>query len=133
MEMKIKAIAENVDKIFKSKLTVILKEKSLSEAWFWSKVVYTYYKNSIPDYLAQTYSEFTSNAKEEHKLGVLHLTQVFKRHLTYDYAQKGYDHLMDMINLNCLMHCDDIDVQIAEIWMKIENIRNEDPEYFHRM
>lgn len=130
MEIKIKTIVENMDEMFSSTLKSIFKEKCLTEAWFWSKVVY---KNSPIGHLKQTYSQFTKNGTEEQKLGILHLTQVFKQHLTYDEVPKSYDHLMDIIILNCLMHCEDIDVQIAEVCMKIEKIRNEDPEYFHRM
>lgn len=133
MEFQIKSILGTVHDDFKSSLEMILKDKCLSEAWFWSKVLYTIHKNESTEELAQIYSTLTNNTTEEHKLGVLHLTQVFKNHLTYEYVQKGFDNVMEIINLKCLMHCEDIEVQIAEVWMKIEKIRNEDPEYFHNM
>lgn len=124
--MKIKSILENVDDIFKNQLKDTLKEKSINLAWFWCKTVGILYSEFIPEPLSTIYSEFTNNLPQNTDiLGSLHLIQVLREDLHYDYVQNRRDAIGDIIILNSLIRCEEIDVQIAEVFAKIEKIRSE--------
>ncbi|KAJ8927795.1 hypothetical protein NQ314_019674 [Rhamnusium bicolor] len=113
-----------------TKLKNLLKEKSLREGWFWCKTVYVLYDDIIKVSLTDIYKDFVKNFSTDNTIGVLHLTQVFSNHLDYDYIQKKYDDVGNVIILRSLMHCEEIDVQIAEVFGQIENIRNQNSPQF---
>ncbi|XP_018571354.1 E3 ubiquitin-protein ligase listerin isoform X2 [Anoplophora glabripennis] len=129
-EMKLKTVLENVDHTFKLKLKSILKGKSIGEAWFWCKTAYILYSDITPEPPSDIYKEFVGDVSTANSLGVLHLTQVFGRHLDFDYVQNKFEAVGNVVILRSLILCDEIDVQIAEVFGQIEKIRSENVPQF---
>ncbi|KAG5874665.1 hypothetical protein JTB14_012946 [Gonioctena quinquepunctata] len=130
MESKFKVTIETIDDSFKLKLKDILKDRSINCAWFWAEAVYVFYTRIFVQPINEIYREFVQDVTENDNLGVLHLTQVFGNHLNYDFIQNKFRAIGDVIVLNSLVHCDEIDVQIAEVFSKVEKIRNENVPQF---
>lgn len=107
----------------KSDLKLYLKEKVLSESWFWCKSVHYLYKDILPTDLTRIYEEFTLEIPNSPSLSRLHLTQTLGSSLNFDYVQNKYDTIDNVIILRSLLHCNEIDVQIAEVFGKIESLR----------
>lgn len=129
--MKLKSIIANYDADLKNELKTVLKTKSLNEAWFWCKASYHLYDSMLQQNLVEMYAEFVEGAVDDrNNLGVLHLTQVFSNKLSYDHVRYNFDPVGSIIVLNSLTHCDEIDVQIAEVFSKIEKIRSENVPRF---
>lgn len=129
-EIKVKTILKNVDSTFKSNLRGILKAKSIDEGWFWCKTTYILYSDLTPEQPTDIYKEFVSDVSATNNLGVLHLTQVFGRHLNFDYIQNKFEAVGNVIILRSLILCEEIDVQIAEVFGQIEKIRSENVPQF---
>ncbi|CAH1975524.1 unnamed protein product [Acanthoscelides obtectus] len=129
-EMKLKSTIQSISTELKEALKTVLRDKCLSEAWLWCNAVYTLFSEINPDALTDIYSDFTKDVTGRN-LGFLHLTQTFAKHLNYDHVQnKKYEPIEQVIILNSLMHCEEIDVQIAEVFSKIEEIRSENVPQF---
>nr|CAH7760823.1 unnamed protein product [Callosobruchus chinensis] len=130
VEMKLKSTIESCSAELKGALKPVLKDKCLSEAWLWCNAAYTLYSEMNPESLTDIYTDFTKDVSGRN-LGFLHLTQTFAKHLNYDHVQnKKYEPIEQVIVLNSLIHCEEIDVQIAEVFSKIEQIRSENVPQF---
>nr|XP_023024069.1 E3 ubiquitin-protein ligase listerin [Leptinotarsa decemlineata] len=129
-ETKLKWIVERMDDTFKLELKKILRDRAMSLAWFWCRAVYIMYTKIFEQPLNDIYADCVQIVTETKNLGVLHLTQIFSHHLNYDYIQNNFDVVGDVIVLNSLLHCDEIDVQVAEVVLKIERIRADNVPQF---
>lgn len=70
------------------------------------------------------YDDLIKNVTINDKLAVLHATQVFSKHLDYDYVTSSFDNVSRIVILRCLVSNHEIDVQIAEVMSALEDIRN---------
>lgn len=129
-EMKLKAALKPSCELLKANIKSTLKEKSAKYGWHWAKAVYLFYSEILHENLQSIYEEFIRDISEGDSVNTLHLTQVFKDHLNYDYVQNKFDAIGDVVVLNGLINCDEIDVQIAEVFSKIEKIRSKDVPQF---
>ncbi|CAG9822593.1 unnamed protein product [Phaedon cochleariae] len=130
IEAKLKTTLELMDDTFKAQLKATIRDKSTKLGWFWAKSAYILYTDISPEPLTDIYAEFVQQRTGTCTLGALHLTQVFSKHLDYDLVRYSFDAIGDVIVLNSLIRCEDIDVQIAEVFTKIERIRNENVPRF---
>lgn len=112
------------------KLKTILKHKAFQFSWFWCKAIYLLYTQITPVSITEIFNEITKDIQQEN-LTVLHFIQIFGQHLNYDYINFKLDTISNIIVLKSLLHCNEIDVQIAEVFTKMENIRNENNLQFY--
>ncbi|KAJ8918958.1 hypothetical protein NQ315_016860 [Exocentrus adspersus] len=129
-EMKLKTMLEHADSTFKLNMKEELKNKSQNECWFWCKSAYILYSDLIPEPLPNIYKEFVTAITDTNSLGAIHLTQVFGKHIDFDYIHNKYEAVGNVIILRSLIHCDEIEVQIAEVFAQIEKIRSENVPQF---
>lgn len=91
-----------------------------SNSGFWAKTLYVYnheiFDNSPEEIFKKYFTDFTN----------LHLVQLYGRHVDFDHIQLTPWTINDVIILQNLAHCDEIDVQIAQVFEKIKKFRNED-------
>lgn len=129
-EMKLKSTLENTDDLLITNLRSTLKTKSLKYGWHWAKAVYLLYSEMLPTDLVSIYKEFVQNVTETNETYIQHLTKLFSKHLTYDDIENKFDTIGNIITLRSLLHCQDIDVQIAEVFMQMEKIRSKNVPQF---
>lgn len=132
MKEYIRNIFDKLDDSVKEDLKSVLLEKVHGEHWLWCKAVYILYSEILPTSLTETYKYFTNNvSKEEELLGSLHLTQIFGNDLTFDDLHSSFDDLYSIIALRSLLkNGDDLEVQIAETFSRIEKIHKKDAQNF---
>lgn len=122
----VKKLIENLDTATKFNLKAILTEKLHTKSWLWARAIRLLYSEIVPESLTEIYDEFVNKRKEtDTKLGVIHLTQVFSDSLCYENIPSGFDEIENVITLRSLLYGgDDLEVQIAENFSRIESIRN---------
>ncbi|KAJ8985103.1 hypothetical protein NQ317_019789 [Molorchus minor] len=132
-EMNFKETINNSDSVFLSKLR---QKKCINDGWFWCKAAYCLYSDMVTQPLKDIFNEFVKDVTEKDNVGVIHLTQVFSEHIDYDDVQNQFSAVGNAIVLRSLIHCNEIDVQIAEVFKEIEKIRRQnipqflyDPQY----
>ncbi|CAG9858317.1 unnamed protein product [Phyllotreta striolata] len=131
-EMKVIEALKVCDKILKSNITIYLNDMSMKNGWYWIKAVYLYYSKIQPQDLCSVYEDFVRNIPDSEVEITLQATRIFKDHLTYDNVQNKFDAVGDIIVLRSLIRCEEIDVQIAEVFTKMVNIRIADiPKFLY--
>lgn len=108
-----------------------MKQKASDLSWFWCKTIYLLYTEIVPLPITDVFEEMTNNLTTENSLTVLHFVQIFGKHLNYDYIHFKLDTIGRIIVLRSLLHCDEIEVQIAEVFNRIESIRGENNLQFY--
>lgn len=95
-----------------------------SRGWMWSKAVYFYFSDFMPQSLLEVFGNIMKLAKESEtsKISSLHTIQTFATNLTYDHVCDIKCPIEKIVALRALMHCDEIDVQIAEVFTVIEEM-----------
>lgn len=103
-----------------------------SRGWMWSKAVYFYFSDFMPQSLPEVFGNIMKLAKESEtsKISLLHTIQTFATDLTYDHVCDIKSPIEKIVALRSLMHCDEIDVQIAEIFTVIEEIEKHSRIHF---
>ncbi|XP_044263006.1 E3 ubiquitin-protein ligase listerin [Tribolium madens] len=95
-----------------------------SNSGLWSKVVYLYHQEIFDKPPQETFKFYFKQTSSD--LSQLHLAQLYGPHLDFDHINFTSSVLSDVIILRSLAHCDEIDVQIAEVFEKIKKLRNRD-------
>ncbi|RZC42281.1 E3 ubiquitin-protein ligase listerin [Asbolus verrucosus] len=93
-----------------------------SESWLWCKAIYLLNQEITPSPLEDVYKNYLKQANND--LSRLHLSQIFGPHLDFDHIQSASGVLADTVILRSLLHCNEIDVQIAEVFEKIKKLRS---------
>ncbi|EEZ97459.2 E3 ubiquitin-protein ligase listerin isoform X2 [Tribolium castaneum] len=94
-----------------------------SNSGLWSKVIYLYNQEIFDKPPQETFKTYHNQTTSD--LSQLHLVQLYGPHLDFDHVATS-SVLNDVVILRSLAHCDEIDVQIAEIFEKIKKLRNRD-------
>lgn len=132
MQEIIKNLITNLDSATKQKLKDLLIAKVHGKHWLWARATYALYSKILPSPLTNVYEEFLQKkAPDVPSLGTVHMTQVFGKDLTYDNTNTSKVDVENIITLRSLLpHTENIDVQIAENFTRIINIRNENTKGF---
>lgn len=122
----------NLDLATKQKLKDLLISKVHKNHWLWARATYLLYSKILPSSLTNIYEEFLrKKSPDASSLGTVHMTQVFGKDLTYDNIDTSRIDVENIITLRSLLpHTENIDVQIAENFTRIVNIRNENTKVF---
>lgn len=132
LKQKIKTLFNTLEEKSIVKLTMLLQEKLDLEQWFWARVVQIIYSDFLEQDLNVVYNNL--NKKLGNELSKLHIMQTFSNNLTYDDVEHDSDVVESVITLKALTHCDEIEVQIVEVFCKIEKLKNEDlKQWFYDM
>lgn len=127
---------ENLSQIFskitddiKTKLFNYLTEKVQIEHWLWCTAVYLLYTELCPSSVSDAYEELSIKVSD---LGLLHLTQIFANHLGYEHIRSSkFGDIEHIILLRCFVsYQDDLEVQIAENFTRIQKIRSQNTREF---
>ncbi|XP_050511017.1 E3 ubiquitin-protein ligase listerin [Diabrotica virgifera virgifera] len=129
-EMKMKTTLTNTDKSFRSNLKRIIKENSRNYGWQWPAVAYLLYSELLPEDLKAVYKEFVQDTSKTDVSYELHLTQTFSQNINYDLVHNKADAIDNIVSLRSLIQCEDIDVQIAEVFTQMEAIRSKNVPHF---
>lgn len=117
----------------------ILIEKLFSEQWLWARAAYFYYTDILGQLPVEAFEKLynwklntNTENKEDVTLGKLHLVQIFSPHLSFDNIDPTQSAIDSIIILRSLSHCNEIEVQIAEVYGMIKKLKSESLEsYFH--
>lgn len=109
----------------KNALNFLIQSMVFSESWMWIRTFYTLQTDLLNEDPIDAYANLVKNATIENNLAVIQATQVFSKHLDYDYVTHIFDNVGRIIVLRCLAECQEIDVQIAEVMSTIETFKND--------
>ncbi|CAH0553483.1 unnamed protein product [Brassicogethes aeneus] len=125
-----KQTVEKLSPQIKQNLKLFLKQSTLENSWLWCKTIYLFYKEITPGPLGNIYTELVSEIPKGESLCRLQLTQIFGEHIDFDFIGNKHDSVEFIVVLKSLLHCNEIDVQIAEVFGKVEAIRSENVPQF---
>ncbi|KAK9879336.1 hypothetical protein WA026_004187 [Henosepilachna vigintioctopunctata] len=115
----------------KSCLKDMLRTNAYKYSWIWCRTLYNYNVNYSSDVPVNAYDDLVKDATSSDKLLVIQATQVFAKHLNFDCVSYTSDDISRVIVLRHLSFCQEIDVQIAEVMLKVESFRTEDIARFN--
>lgn len=97
-------------------------ETSLKNKQGWSIPAYKYFVQMNNQRPRTIFAMLNNNTSGENKL---HLIQTFSRRqeITFDDTIQRMTPIESVVRLRCLLHCEDIDVQIADVFGRIEKIK----------
>ncbi|XP_017770838.1 PREDICTED: E3 ubiquitin-protein ligase listerin-like [Nicrophorus vespilloides] len=116
-------ILDHTDSDTQLKVCAILVDKAGKEGWLWTNTVHLWFVEMSNYSAIKVYDNLLPSMNT--KLAKLHLTQILGSNLSYDNIHCKVGPVGDVVILRSLLHCDEIDVQIAEVFKKIEIL-----EYF---
>lgn len=105
---------------------------SASKGWLWSKAAYLYFSKFTSNSSAEAFVKVTTHVENSKvdTVPLLHAIQSFSSGLTYEHVCNVLTPLGKIVALRSLMHCDEIEVQIAEIFSVIEDIEKQSRIHF---
>lgn len=115
----------NLSTYDKTILEQLLNQNLQSDSWIWAKTTYPYYIEIKNEDKQLVFKNLISADKRDNSLSRLHLLQTFGSHLNYDDVNFDLNTVESIVALRSLVHCDSIDVQIAEVFAKIKYMKNE--------
>ncbi|XP_017770844.1 PREDICTED: E3 ubiquitin-protein ligase listerin [Nicrophorus vespilloides] len=129
---KLVNILDHIDSVTKDKIGGILVHKAGEEGWLWANTVQLWFVELSKVPATKVYDKLLPSMNT--KLGKLHLTQILGSNLSYDNVHCKVGPVGSVVILRSLLHCDEIDVQIAEVFNKIQKLRDEDMgRYFYNI
>lgn len=101
------------------------------ESWLWAKVAKLFCGLKAK---AMDIDRVITSHNDETNLGRLHLIQANKEKLTLDNVSYNFGNIEKVIVFRSLMHCDEMEVPIAEAFNVIAKLKNGDMrETFHNV
>ncbi|XP_025830695.1 E3 ubiquitin-protein ligase listerin isoform X2 [Agrilus planipennis] len=125
IKQTIKDLIQTGTEQFRDNVEESLCKKTMQEGWIWAEAIHLFYSEIRKKKLGFAYIDLVENYSDEidSEISVVHLGQVFSESLTYDHVSYDLMPLESVICLRSLLHCDEIDVQIAEVFGKIDKFK----------
>lgn len=138
MASKAKSIKEHLQKLvkitsadFAKQIESVLIKNLFLYGWLWTTTLYNFYLEIVNEDLCKNFVELINKPEtQEFPLARLHLVQIFAKHINYDHIWEKLSPIESIIALRSLILNEELDVQIAEAFSKIDNIQRQNRACF---